>query len=317
MGIPIADTGEVTEDSGVVGGFLSASGDVDYLIGDDSGEWTAETIAGAYGGELIIDDDGVWIYTALNDHPAIAALNTGDTLTEVFTVTSDNGTTTITITINGNTDPPCFVRGTLIDTPTGARAVETLKAGDLVLTRDQGAQRIRWVGASAVDTRDPDRARQLRPVRIKAGAFGPGIPARDLLVSPQHRILIDMPDMALLFGQSEVLCAAQHLVNDFTIVQDPGDLVIYHHLLFDTHQILMSSGCASESFFPGQVGMDQFHLDTREELFTLFPELRVLPESYGPSVRQVLRGYEAQLVRDRLLPDIDAVDVNPASTRSF
>lgn len=303
MGIPQPGSGSVTEDSGVVGGYLSTGGDVDYWIGNDSGQWTAETIAGAYGGALVIDANGVWTYTALNDHPAIDALDDGDTLNEVFTVTSANGTTTITITINGATDPPCFVRGTLIDTPAGARAVESLKAGDWVLTRDHGPQRIRWSGASAVDTRDAARAAQLRPVRIVAGAFGPGVPARDLLVSPQHRVLIDGPDMDLLFGQAEVLVAARHLVNDFSILQEPGGLVIYYHLLFDDHQVVMAQGCASESFFPGHVGLDRFQEGPREELFALFPELRAIPESYGPPARQVLRGYEARLVRDRLLPD--------------
>ncbi|PSL18174.1 Hint domain-containing protein [Shimia abyssi] len=308
MGVPIPETGEVTEDEDVVGGLISTSGNanVDIFGFEVEGTWTAETITGAYGSQLVINSAGNWVYQADNSNATIQALDDGETLVEVFTVTSTSGTTTVTITINGTTDPPCFVRGTLVETPAGARAVEELQAGDWVLTRDQGPQQIRWIGASAVDTRNKERAEQLRPVRIRAGAFGPGVPERDLLVSPQHRILIDRPDMDLLFGASEVLCAAHHLVNGFSIVQEPGDLVIYHHLLFDAHQVVMSSGCASESFFPGHVGMDRFHDSTREELFSLFPELRALPESYGPPARQVLRAYEARLVRDRLVPDVQA-----------
>ncbi|SFL22021.1 Hint domain-containing protein [Shimia haliotis] len=297
MGIPVPDTGSVTEDSGVVGGFLSTSGDVDYWFGNDTGAWTAETIAGAYGGALVIDDDGVWTYTALNDHPAIAALNDGETLTEVFTVTSAGGTTTITITINGTTDPPCFVAGTLIDTPSGPRAVETLQIGDLVLTRDAGPQRIRWVGQSTVDTRCGDTPDALRPIRIRAHSLGQGVPDRDLLISPLHRILLTGSQAALMFGASEVLCAARHLVNGTHITQAPAGLVRYVHLFFDCHQIVTGNGLQSESFFPGKVGLDRFEEHTREELFQLFPELRTLPESYGQPARRILRGYEGRLMR--------------------
>lgn len=304
MGFPAAGTGSVIEDSGVSGGLISTSGDVDYTWGSDIGQWAAETISGAYGSSLVINNNGVWSYTANNDHPAIAALDDGEILTEVFTVTSNAGTSTITITIKGHTDPPCFVAGTMIETVQGPRPIETLRRGDLVLTRDHGPQPVSWIGASAIDTRDPERSDTLSPVRIRAGALGRGVPARDLLLSPMHRVLIDGPDTALLFGEPEVLCAAKHLVNGLTITREEAVVVEYHHMLFDRHQIVFSAGCASESFFPGHVGLDGFDDKTRAELFTFFPELQVLPESYGQAARQVLRGYEARLVRDRLLPEV-------------
>jgi len=304
MGIPIPDTGEVTEDVGVVGGFISTSGDVNIFLVDDTGQWTAETLTGAYGSTLVIDEDGVWTYVATSDHPAIDALNDGETLTEVFTVTSNFGTTTITITINGTTDPPCFAAGTLIDTPFGPRAVETLQAGDLVLTNDQGVQAVRWVGGSDILIRDAETAQKFQPIRVRAGAFGPGVPERDLLLSPMHRLVISHPDVPLLFGEAEVLCSAQSLVNGFSILQEPVDRVTYVHLLFDEHQVVSSSGCASESFYPGTVGLDGLDEGQRAELFTLFPDLSNLPQSYGPAARMVLKGYEARLLRDRFLPEI-------------
>ena len=150
MGFPVPDFGSVTEDDDV-GGELIVSGDIDYFLADDTGEWTAETITGAYDSELVIDEDGNWTYTADNSNAAIQALDTGDTLTEVFTVTSDAGTSTITITINGVDEPSCFVSGTLIDTPHGPRRVESLRVGDRVLTRDNGEQIIRWAGQRDLD----------------------------------------------------------------------------------------------------------------------------------------------------------------------
>ncbi|MDP2495066.1 Hint domain-containing protein [Shimia thalassica] len=300
MGFPVADTGEVTEDSDVVGGLLTTSGDIDYLLGSDAGQWTAETISGSYGSSLVIDVDGNWTYTALNDHPDIEELEDGDTLIEVFNVTSNAGGSTVTITINGATDPPCFVSGTLINTPSGPRPVETLQIGDLVLTRDDGPQPIRWIAGARVDLTQPEFGKKFQPIRLAAHALGPGIPDRDLLLSPQHRVVISHSETSLLFGEREVLCAASHLVNGDTITRGTADEVTYFHILFDCHQVITSNGCASESFFPGDVGLDRLAISHQDELFTLFPELRSLPQSYGRTARMSLRAYEARLIRDRL-----------------
>lgn len=300
MGFPTPDAGTVTEDTGVVGGLLTTSGDINYLFGSDAGEWTAETITGAYGSQLVIDADGVWTYTATNSNPAIQALNTGDTLTEVFNVTSNNGGSTITITINGQDEPPCFVKGTLIKTPYGERPIESLQVGDLVLTRDNGPQVLRWIGSKHVSANSFSNYDKLRPVRILKDSFGPGVPERDLLVSPMHRILLQEPDAHLLFGKREVLCTAKLLVNERSIYRDTGSDVVYYHMLFDRHEVVTSNGCPSESFLPGPVGLTAFEEEAREEVFSLFPELRALPASYGPSARYSLRGHEAKVLTFRL-----------------
>ncbi len=305
MGLPQPDTGSVTEDSGVVGGFLTASGDVDFgpLFNNDAGQWTAETISGAYGSQLVIDADGVWSYSADNSNAAIQALDTGDTLQEVFTVTSTNGTTTITITINGLDEPPCFVEGTLIDTPHGPRPVQDLRMGDRVLTRDNGEQVVRWAGRREIDLFAGGEMAEYRPVRLCKDSLGLGMPDRDLWLSPMHRVLLQGPDVALLTGESEVLCPVRHLVNGRTITIETIPHVSYHHLLFDTHQVLRSSGCDSESFYPGEVGLNGFEQVTRDEVLGLFPELRSTPDRFGPTARSVLRRHEGLLMRDALSPD--------------
>ena len=77
----------------------------------------------------MIDSDGVWSYTADNSNATIQALDDGQTLTDVFTVTSSQGTSTTAIEIEGGDEPPCFVSGTLIDTPFGPRLIKSLEAG--------------------------------------------------------------------------------------------------------------------------------------------------------------------------------------------
>ena len=304
MGFPQPETGSVTEDVGVVGGFLTATGDADFgpFTNNDSGAWTAETLSGAYGSELVIDSDGNWTYSADNANAAIQALDTGDTVTEVFTISSTAGTTTVTITINGADEPPCFVKGTLIETDHGPRPIEELCVGDKVLTRDNGVQRIRWIGSRAIELGMGEEMQPLQPIRLTKDCLGPGVPDRDICLSPMHRVLINDPVVQILTGEQEAFCSVGHLVNGRSIIREAVQDTCYFHILFDDHQVLRSSGCSSESFFPGKVGLDGFADQTREEVLSLFPDLRNFPGSYGQTARRVLKKFEADLVCERYTP---------------
>ncbi len=128
---------------------------------------------------------GNWIYDLNDTNPVVAALNTGDTLTDSFTVrlTDAGGTDTqvITITIQGTT-PPCFTPGMLIATPQGPRPVERIAPGDLVLTRDHGARAVLWTGMRRIVAEG-----DLAPIVIAAGMLGN---RREIIVAPQHRVCI-------------------------------------------------------------------------------------------------------------------------------
>ena len=302
MGVPLPGTGTVTEDTDVVVGLLSDNGDVNILFINDTGLWTPATIAGAYGSQLVIDANGVWTYTATNSDPAIQALDTGDTLQEVFTVTSTRGTTTITITINGQDEPPCFVRGARINTPHGPRLVEDLVAGDEVLTSDDGPRKIIWIGAKRVSVGQVPDFEKLQPIRISPDTFGPGVPARAILISPMHRVSVKGAHAMLLFGETEVLCAAKMLVNGTTILREATDEVEYFHILFDEHQVISVEGCDMESLYPGRVGLSNFDRAAQEEVFGLFPDLRALPESYGPAARRILKRHEGLVLGRTIAP---------------
>lgn len=181
------------------------------------------------------------------------------------------------IVTNFDAPPPnvCFVQGTLIETDRGLVAVEDLKTGDLVLTKDNGLQQIRWIGCrqlSGDELREHDR---LRPIRICAGSLGHNIPAQDLLVSQQHRVLLKSRVAARLFGSDEVLVAAKQLLAIPGVYIDREiSSVQYYHILFDEHQIVYSNGAETESFYTGPMALEAVGEAARAEIYELFPELR-------------------------------------------
>jgi len=177
--------------------------------------------------------------------------------------------------ITGASIIPCFTSGTQISTPNGDRAIEELRVGDLIRTLDQGFQPLRWCGSRTLSRRQISLNPRLLPIRISAGAFGSGLPARDLLVSPQHRVLLSSKVSARMFDKPEILVAAKHLTDlDGVDIEHNITQVTYHHLLFNTHQILRSNGTWTESLFLGQQAIRSLPDDAVEEIFSLFPEFR-------------------------------------------
>ena len=148
--------------------------------------------------------------------------------------------------------PPCFTTGVLIRTAEGVKPVETLVSGDLVWTADGGPKPLRLLLSRRISAADMRADPALRPILIRASAFGPGRPARDLRVSPQHRILVSDWRAPLLWGAEEVLVPARALVDGGKVVVDvEAREVTYFHLVFDAHEIVESEGLLSESYLPG------------------------------------------------------------------
>lgn len=184
---------------------------------------------------------------------------------------------------------PCFVAGTLIRTPTGQCPVETLVPGDLVMTRDAGAQPLRWIGRRTIAA-----VGEFAPIHIAANTFGRH---RALSLSPLHRVLIRDCLAELLFGEDEVLVAARDLVNDRSVRRVEGGEVEYVHILFDRHQVVYSNGLATESFLPGPQTANSFEADIVAEICAIFPDL--CPQTgwdYSPAARRTLKCYEAHLL---------------------
>lgn len=192
---------------------------------------------------------------------------------------------------------PCFTNGTMITTPSGMVPVEDLKVGDLVLTRDNGARPVRWIGKRTLSSAELAAMPRFQPVTFKAGSMGDGLPLRDLTVSPQHRMLIQSADAELLFGEHEVLVAARNLAGRPGIETAKLDQVTYIHLLFDEHEIVLSEGLWTESFQPGHKTLGDMDDAQRSEVLSLFPQLAgENPSTAYPAARITLRAKEAALL---------------------
>jgi len=169
---------------------------------------------------------------------------------------------------------PCFTRGTQIETAAGEVPVERLRVGSLVRTLDDGLQPIRWIGSKPLGALDLVLQPKLRPICIARGSLGPDLPARDLTVSPQHRVLVRSRVAERMFGNDEVLLPAQKLLAlDGVDVVRGGGGVEYFHFLFDRHQLVLSDGAITESLLPGDVAMQSIGAEARAEILALFPGL--------------------------------------------
>ncbi|WP_170391024.1 Hint domain-containing protein [Ruegeria arenilitoris] len=194
---------------------------------------------------------------------------------------------------------PCFVKGTLIETESGCRAVEELAVGDKVRSSSGELLRIEWIGEKTLQAEALKRNPQLRPVCIQKGAFGKGLPDRDLYVSPQHRIVVEGWRAELLFGEPKVFAAAVHLVNDQTIRQvNTYNPVTYYHIACCRHAILLSNGLPTESLFLGEMAVMSFDREDAEELRVLFPELRNAASAFEQTRVRCLKRPEAAALRD-------------------
>ncbi len=191
----------------------------------------------------------------------------------------------------------CFTPGTWIETPNGARQVQDLREGDLVQTRDNGAQPIEWIGARRMTGARFFVMPHLRPVRIRAGALGIERPEQELLVSPEHRMLVRGSAARDLFNTDEVLVAARHLVNGSTVTTDLRVReVTYVHLLLPSHQILWANKVETESFHPASADFTTLREDDRMRLLARKPELEHNPYAYGEMARRALSESEAAIL---------------------
>ena len=192
---------------------------------------------------------------------------------------------------------PCFTPGTTIATAKGERLVEELVEGDRIITRDNGIQEIAWVGHKEMTGKQLVQNPHLKPILIKAGALGNGLPERDMMVSPNHRVLVASELTQLYFEENEVLAAAKHMVGAEGIHAVDVMSTTYVHFMFERHEVVLSNGAWTESFQPGDYSLKGIGNSQRNEIMELFPELNTKTGLEGyQSARKALKKHEAKLL---------------------
>jgi len=167
-----------------------------------------------------------------------------------------------------------------------------------VLTRDNGPAEVLWLGHRRMSGARLYVMPHLRPIRFRAGAVGMDEPDQDLIVSPQHRMLIRGPSARALFNVNEVLVEASALVNDRTILMDRSlREVTYVHVLLAEHNVIWANGLMTESFHPAHTAFELIDESQRGGLLKVLPGVDTDPHVYGEFVRRNLSASEATILR--------------------
>lgn len=296
----IGGIGNDTIDGGIGADNMSGGADRDTFVNITQGD--------AVDGNETFTSDATDDFDTLDLRGSAAAANPGGSLqVDYDPANAENGTVTYRDsggTITGSVEFSnienvivCFTPQTLIASPKGELRVQDLKVGDRVITRDNGIQEIRWIGRRNILGTELKRKVHLRPVLIRQGALGNGLPERDLMVSPNHRVLVNNDKTALYFEDREVLVAAKHLTGLPGVETMWLPETTYTHFMFDRHEVVLSDGAWSESFQPSDRTVNGMGNAQRTEIFELFPELQseVGMTDYK-SARRSLKKYEAQLL---------------------
>jgi hypothetical protein len=162
----------------------------------------------------------------------------------------------------------CYVQGTRIATPRGDVPIEHLAIGDSVLTFEGESWPIVWIGQRRIDCRRHANPLVAEPIRIARNAFGYDLPRRDLLVSPQHGLLVE-----------GVLVPARLLVNGASIRREHGaGMVTYYHIELARHAILLAEGLPAESYLDtGNRGL----FDNGGEILALHPDFAAITSEHA------------------------------------
>jgi hypothetical protein len=225
--------------------------EIDFAAGAD---WTVRGDTAGLASGALIDNFGfgdVLDLTDVADMPQRLTISPDGLLTipgAVATVTmsfSNAAGDIVTVTGDGSggtdirlANALCFCAGTRIRTALGEVPVEDLAVGDMLQTVSGAMRPLSWIGRRHYDGRFIGNNHLMLPVRIGAGALAPGVPARDLFLSPGHAVFC-----------GGILVPAWRLINGVTVTQaGQVDEVQYFHLELETHDLILAENCPAESF---------------------------------------------------------------------
>ena len=181
----------------------------------------------------------------------------------------------------------CFLAGTAIATPDGSRAIEMLRAGDLVLTAGGLALPVRWLGRQTIATRFADTLRTA-PIRIRRDALGDDLPTRDLFVSPDHALMVD-----------GVFVQAGALVNGVSVTREDRNLpdrFVYYHVELADHSLILAEGVPAETFIDNVDRLAFDNWDEHAALDDATAPMREMPHPRAKAHRQVPASLRVRLL---------------------
>lgn len=191
----------------------------------------------------------------------------------------------------------CFTPGTRLRTERGEVPIEDLDPDDRVLTRDSGPQDVLWTAHRRISGARLFAMPSQRPIRMRRGALGVDRPDGDLIVSPDHRVLVTGAAARDLWGEDEVLVRAADLVGDRFITVDHYLRETYYiHLMLDRHEVIWANGLEVETFHPGFMGLEHLTGLQRTSLLDAKPEVGRNPDLYGPPARRMVSRAEAAIL---------------------
>ena len=246
------------------------------------------------------------VFLLLQDSQPLLASQGIDTIT--FTSVVNTAYDSITQSTKDDYDFVCFGPGTRLATPLGLKRADKLRVGDYVTTLDDGPQPIRWIGKRRLVFDTPHPA---QPVRIAKGAFGDGSPQRDLILSPNHRVLIDTAPSHVLHDPLGALAPVKALTRHRGIRFAAGRRAItYFGLLLPGHAVLIAEGIAVESLYPGPGTWAQLTGSERSDWMRLAAQARI---TGVPPARLLLSTAEARAGLDSGAFSLPAAPPVPAA----
>ena len=265
---PTDDTYTYDVDFSVVGPTFVFTGDFEFVDGGSDGGYSF-TPSGSFPGTFNLNAaDGTFTYTVTAAQVQASGFNSHSGTVQGNSTSGGIDTDTLNFSFT-----LCFAAGTGISTPTGERPVEQLGIGDLVTTADGRSVPVKWIGRTSISPmfKPADR---LEPVRIRAGAFAPGVPNRDLIVTADHGMVLD-----------GMVITAGALVNGTSVQwvdwRRYGQTIAYYHIETHAHDAILANGAAAETYID-YVARSSF--DNHAEYLALYGVDTAIPEMPLPRI---------------------------------
>jgi hypothetical protein len=217
-----------------------SDGATDIVVWNEPEIWDESTGTEITVAPTSVDVDLGATYQTVEVFDPLTSASPIETLTDVSELTLSVTDHPLIVEVEPDSAVSCFAAGTRILTERGAVPVERLAVGDQAVTAAGARRAIIWIGSRRIDCRRHAQPDMVRPIRIAAEAFGPGQPARDLILSPDHAIFAE-----------DVLIPVKHLVNGISIRQTDADVITYFHVELATHEILLAEALPVESYIDG------------------------------------------------------------------